>query len=248
MKFCSVFAVVWLHIAEPLVRNIDNLPRHYWWIANFADAGVRWCIPVFVMISGYLLFDCLKNQSVLHFYKRRVKKILIAFLFWSVLYLWLRFLFVDTIGFKEAVHRILTGKAHSHLWYLYMLLGLYLVTPVLNIFLRRASKRVVSFAIVLLIIGASGYSFVRFFCYDKTPFILNSCFVPYIGFYLCGYKFRHIEVPKIKNSVLVAIIAINGAVKMYHMAEQKYTTGYLYSRDRLGCQYSILFCCLLLPG
>ncbi len=42
--------------------------------------------------------------------------------------------------------------------------------------------------------------------------------------------------------------AINGGVKLYHLAEQKCTTHSLYSRDRPGCQYSILLCCLLPSG
>ncbi len=41
---------------------------------------------------------------------------------------------------------------------------------------------------------------------------------------------------------------VNGGVKVYHLAEQKYTTGSLYSRDRPGCQYSILTSSFLPPG
>ena len=41
---------------------------------------------------------------------------------------------------------------------------------------------------------------------------------------------------------------INGGVKVYHLAEQKYTTHSLYSRDHPGCQYSILTSSFLLPG
>jgi hypothetical protein len=41
---------------------------------------------------------------------------------------------------------------------------------------------------------------------------------------------------------------VNGGVKVYHLAEQKCTTHSLYSRDRPGCQYSILASSFLLPG
>jgi hypothetical protein len=48
--------------------------------------------------------------------------------------------------------------------------------------------------------------------------------------------------------LVLGLAAVNGGVKVYHLAEQKYTTGSLYSRDRPGCQYSILTSSFLLPG
>ncbi len=44
------------------------------------------------------------------------------------------------------------------------------------------------------------------------------------------------------------IVGVNGGVKVSHLAEQKYTTHSLYSRDRPGCQYSILASSFLLSG
>jgi nucleotidyltransferase/DNA polymerase involved in DNA repair len=46
--------------------------------------------------------------------------------------------------------------------------------------------------------------------------------------------------PEIEPLSLDEAFLINGGVKLYHLAEQKRTTHSLYSRDRPGCQYSIL--------
>jgi uncharacterized membrane protein len=65
----------------------------------------------------------------------------------------------------------------------------------------------------------------------------------------------HLKTSAIR-AIVVALVAllyvlftgVNGGVKVYHLAEQKYTTGSLYSRDRPGCQYSILTSSFLPPG
>jgi hypothetical protein len=45
-----------------------------------------------------------------------------------------------------------------------------------------------------------------------------------------------------------SVKVVNGGVKVYHLAEQKCTTRYLYSQDRPGCQDTILPFDLILSG
>ena len=52
----------------------------------------------------------------------------------------------------------------------------------------------------------------------------------------------------IKERTLPDLKGVNGGVKVYHLAEQKCTTGYLYSQDRPGCQDTILPFDLILSG
>nr|WP_308217632.1 acyltransferase family protein [Paenalcaligenes niemegkensis] len=86
-RWLAALAVVLLHCAAvPLTRALDHGSVDWQW-ANVYDAATRWCVPVFVMISGVLLLNPDKQESVKRFYLRRARRILPATLFWTVFYL-----------------------------------------------------------------------------------------------------------------------------------------------------------------
>ena len=55
-RIVAIFSVVCLHIAAYAVLNAE-LGTANWWSGNFYDAATRWCVPVFVMVSGALLLE-----------------------------------------------------------------------------------------------------------------------------------------------------------------------------------------------
>src|SRR3989304_5868153 len=79
-RISAIFAVVLLHVAYGVVIEND-IGTNYWWFANIFDSSARWCVPVFVMISGALLLDSSKNEDSLTFYKKRLSRILLPVLF-----------------------------------------------------------------------------------------------------------------------------------------------------------------------
>src|SRR5216117_2766854 len=53
----AALAVVILHVSAGVVRGVSDVTSAAWWIGNIVDSAMRWCVPVFVMISGALLLD-----------------------------------------------------------------------------------------------------------------------------------------------------------------------------------------------
>ena len=90
-RIVSTFAVVFLHVA--IVFMLDNdIDTEYWWFGNIFNVLVRWCVPSFVMISGALLLDNKNEESLSKFYSKRLSRVLIPILFWSIMYLGLTFI------------------------------------------------------------------------------------------------------------------------------------------------------------
>lgn len=100
------------------------------------DIYAHFAVPLFVAISGFLLamkYD--GSYSVVSFYAKRLNRILIPFLIWSVLYM-----LINPGIFKnplQALFGILTGKAYYHLWFFFLIIQLYLIFPYLRKFLKH---------------------------------------------------------------------------------------------------------------
>ncbi|GAB7209335.1 acyltransferase [Dickeya oryzae] len=76
-RIVSTFAVIVLHISAYTV-SLAELGSLSWWAGNIYDSLTRWCVPVFVMISGALLLSPEKNETLSFFYKKRMSRIFLS--------------------------------------------------------------------------------------------------------------------------------------------------------------------------
>jgi surface polysaccharide O-acyltransferase-like enzyme len=93
------------------------------------------------MVSGYLLLR--KEEPYGDFFRKRALKVFVPFLVWSVIYLlWKGEGFNQPFSIKIVVSyilKIVRGPRENHLWFFYALIGLYLFTPILRVFVAKAS-------------------------------------------------------------------------------------------------------------
>lgn len=131
LRLIATFAVIVLHVAASYWDKV-NIKSFDWLTFNFYDSIVRWCVPIFVMISGALFLS--KSISYKKLYSKYIKKILIAFFVWSSIYVIEDALLITSKGiffnFKSPFITILKG--HYHMWYLLMIIGLYMFVPILK--------------------------------------------------------------------------------------------------------------------
>jgi surface polysaccharide O-acyltransferase-like enzyme len=156
LRIIACFLVVISHSCDPFVGQFDN-NRTEFLTGALVGSFVRPCVPLFVMISGVLLLPVKLDMST--FYARRAKRLIIPFVFWSMMLPTLYYFYVNS-GVKiispninAADHRLenLIQKLYTFLfnfnyattalWYVYMLIGLYFFLPIISAWLSQASQR-----------------------------------------------------------------------------------------------------------
>ncbi len=151
VRVVAILMVVMIHCSASFVDNYNGGDLRFF-IANLFDSVARPGVPLFLMVSGALMLDETRQKSTADVF-RTAKKVFILLVLWSILYvvvcdLLLPPLFGKRIPLYVIIEDIFFG--FYHLWYLYMLLGLYIATPFLRCFVKRENSR-----LVLLYIGIS---------------------------------------------------------------------------------------------
>jgi surface polysaccharide O-acyltransferase-like enzyme len=196
LKVISLFAVIVLHTASPLLMDFKKANVGNWLIADFYNALVRFAVPVFVMISGALLLH--REYELGDFLKRRLTRIIWPFLFWSLIYIGYSWYNEDIAFTGDAwantriiLHQLKYG-AYYHLWYVYMLIGLYLFIPIISKFVRNASeKEILYFLLVWFVV----ISFSRPYLSRFQPRIDVHYFAGYLGYLVLGHYLAFKELP-----------------------------------------------------
>jgi len=153
LRIAATAAVVWLHVSALVVLNTDSTPPQ-WWAGNIADAASRWCLPIFVMLSGALLLNDPRSFTATEFYARRASRLLLPLAFWTSVYLGYRY-FHDHIGGADLFRDTLRGYPYYHLWFLYMIVGLYAVTPLLKTFVVNSNRATVTMTALMVFLITS---------------------------------------------------------------------------------------------
>jgi len=192
-RILAIFAVVLLHVAASVVNGVDDLHSYQWWVGNVYDSLSRWCVPVFVMLSGALLLSDDKNESLSVFYKKRALRLLIPLLFWTAFYSGWTFtkglMRGDAPSLMDLVRNILIGKPYFHMWFLYMIVGLYFFTPYLRILVRNTKKRdLLLLTISMFFIAAVEDIYGARHAKAYPPFI--GFFLGFIPYFIAGILIR----------------------------------------------------------
>jgi surface polysaccharide O-acyltransferase-like enzyme len=181
-----------------------------WWVSSFFYFGItRVAVPLFFMASGYLLLS--KNEPLQDFFQKRVAKILLPFLAWSIIYLiWKGEGMGKPLPSVIAAYiiRIANRPSEQHLWYLYELFGLYLFTPILRLYLQKAQKQDLYYFLGAWFVLIP----IVFLLREFTPIKLGLSYPflgGYIGYFLFGYFVGHyMENPNKRIAGIIHILAV----------------------------------------
>ena len=143
------------YISNFYANGLDGLNIAAWqseslW-AGIIGSVCRTCVPLFVVISGFLLLPMKTGMDMTSFYRRRASRILIPLAAWTVVYAFYTYIhfnvpYTGVGGFltyiaKECGYFFINFPAPiGHLWYVYMILGLYLFIPILSPWVERATR------------------------------------------------------------------------------------------------------------
>ncbi len=208
LRILAIFGVICIHVSAEnwYIPGID----HNWLMNSYINSVMgAWTVPLFITISGALLLDN-PHFTYQNLFKKYLPRILICLVFWHFFY----YFYVNKIftwaNFYMGFKQLLLGKTYSHLWYLYLVIGLYLLTPILKKMCEALTKK--DF-IYFLTIGFTTTAIIpwlnNLLNYDLTRFVYPYYVFNFnylILFYLLGYFLKnHINLNKKQAISLFAI-------------------------------------------
>jgi len=191
IRATAIVGVILLHaagswITTPQQMNALNfLGGASWIVVDIYQSLARICVPLFIMLTGALLLQPEKTESLSAFFKKRWARIGLPFLFWGAAYFVWDFLVIK-IPFTSGtiIQGVLNGP-YTQFWYLYVLVGLYLLTPILRLFLAKADRTIMKYFIVFSFLGLAIAPVLS----SLTPYTLNSnvfTITGYAGYFVLG--------------------------------------------------------------
>jgi surface polysaccharide O-acyltransferase-like enzyme len=151
IRTIAIIGVITLHAAnEAIAPQVMNQTEIYrWWTVNIYQTLGRTGVPLFVMLTGTLLLQPSKIESLNVFFKKRWNRIGIPFLFWGAIYFaWDYYANHLALTTSFVFQGILSGP-YFQFWYLYMIVGLYLLTPILRIIVAHIDRRTFKYFFVV---------------------------------------------------------------------------------------------------
>lgn len=218
LRIIAILSVVMIHTTMAF-EDYDATSSSYF-IGNIFNGVSRAGVPLFLMISGALLLKEDRKYSVKQVFQKYVLSIVVIFASWSFVYA-LQDVIRDIIGgkglhFYHYIRDFILGK--YHMWYIYMLVGIYLTLPLLQLFVKKENAQKIKYLIIISLVFnflpsliSVASNILRPLSFINTPIYRVSFeFVgPYITYLLTGYYIYNFE---IKHKHLIYVISIISVV------------------------------------
>lgn len=214
LRVLATCAVVLMHVLTGAtdVTDASIVPEYRSLLLSVMDL-VTWCVPIFLLISGYLFLNPERTLTYPVMIKKYCRRIALAILLFGVPYAASELVVAErTFRIRmipEALKMTLMGHTWSHMWYLYLILFLYLITPLLKKVLRVLPVWGVGTVMAVIFLGSSVAPFLNKVLDVNSIPVLPDGGV-YFLYYLCGYFFavREVCVDKGRNVWLTAAVAV----------------------------------------
>lgn len=198
IRAVAIVLVLFLH-ASTESYNVELMSPQsveIWWASNIYDSIARVCIPLFVMLAGALLLQPSKTDEPLRvFYRKRWDRLGLPVIFWSIIYFaWATLVDGQPLTLQSIIQGVLTGPYYQF-WFLYLLVGLYLLTPILRVALKYASRHILKYTLVVWFVGTAVMPLLTMF----GSYYLNAnvfVFTGWLGYYILGAYLTKVEIKR----------------------------------------------------
>lgn len=191
IRCIAICLVVLIHVVAIPLQNWNSTTMMWYPIYSISYALGNCGVPLFLMISGTLLLNPQKEVSLNKLYKKMIPRILIPLIVFGWIFALLEIYFethlmnIEMLG--KAFLRVVNRKSWGHLWYLYMLLGVYIFLPVLKFLAEKLNDELYKYLIVSLVI--IGYVFPTINALLKSNISVNAPLpLCHVTAFLMGYS------------------------------------------------------------
>lgn len=246
LRVLSILAVIFIHSTTKTLANIDhNVVDGA--LSLYLNQASRFAVPLFFLISGFVLELNYKDLSWLSYFKKRTAKIALPFVFWSFIYFYLGWgMDVSKFVSMDFVRIFINGKASYHLYFIPTLVIFYIAFPFLHKFLlvlRKIPVFLLLWFVQILLLS---------FDYYVSPFKINeilritlltySMFIT--GMLASLYKDKLLNFASRFWFILASTIVILSGIIFFHVVELttlRKTTSFIYNQHSpLNYFYTLL--------
>ena len=222
LRIIACFMVIVIHVSGSWAVPNENFSYDLLFFL-FYNGISSVAVPLFVMISGMFMLNSKKETNIKDLFKKNILKLAIIYVFWSLFYGIYRWFIYSKGEFnldaiKYLINRLFTTE--YHLWFLPMIIGLYLLIPILKEIVKN--KKITEYFIILYIaimIIATNISYFPYF--NKMAPLINNIklgsILGYTGYFVIGYYLHEygIKSNKVKNIIYGITIILLPIVLVY---------------------------------
>lgn len=223
IRILALLMIVMVHVSAYMVIFFPNTGNIEWTVGNIFNGISRAGVPMFVLLSGALILNEDKPFDTKRFYKKNLLTMIVLSIGWIVTYgLFYAVLLpvmqgmpVEPMNFLGFLTHF-KGSEYPHLWYMLMVVGMYLMIPVLRLFVKRENKKYIVGIIVAAVIVQFGARTADFFTVNSSmavsAFISKLHLEPltgFIGYLLIGWYLNEYT---LKKRSRIALYALGAAV------------------------------------
>lgn len=227
LRVISMLAVIVIHVAAQGWYSI-SVHTLSWSALNLYDSIARFGPVIFIMVSGALLLDENKPVTIQGLHRKNIRKMIVIYFVWSAFYiLGTPWIVPQETAFNELLAYLISGK--YHMWFLPMIVGLYLITPLLRkitadinaekYFLALAFLFTILFPFILLIMEETGMDSA---VYSAVSGLNSSvCFSLAIGYsfyFVLGHYINRISINR-RGEYTIYILGILGFLSTFVLSQ-----------------------------
>jgi surface polysaccharide O-acyltransferase-like enzyme len=198
LRVCACIAVIIYHVFVNITNTFGtSLKETEKYISIILVNIWLWHVPSFVMISGVLFLNKEKEITTNILFEKYILRIILALFIFGIPYAFMEIFFGAHYQFNimqigVSILNVFQGKLWDHMWYLYMIAGLYILLPVFKIFVNNVNKKTLEYILVVLFIFTSIVPTLQnIFSFKFGLYIpINSVYVFYLllGHYIHQYN------------------------------------------------------------
>jgi len=192
IRCLAIVFVILIHSMEPfdsaLAEGVIGGPFYLGFKGLMSVIGTG--VPLFVMLSGALLLGK-QGEGLGEFYRRRLSRVLIPFFFWSPIVYGIKY--IQTGGHSPIefcitfVEKTFGQGVYGIYWYIYLIIGLYLITPLLRVIVQQSRPLALYATALPFLLYAMTLVLPDFALPDR----FNCENLLWIGYFLFGYTANH---------------------------------------------------------
>lgn len=218
IRVIAILLVIFIHVSA--IDTIQNVGSYQWQLTKILNYLAHISVPVFFMISGSLLLNSKKTVSLSYTWKQRIPRVVIPFIMWSVISPIVVGIYAHSLSLHNVLSitkTILYQPTSPTLWFMYPLIGIYILSPVIRTFVQNATTEMLVYVTAIWLVTCSLLPSLAIMLPKDYQNILTLSPVAnfflvggFTGYFILGYLLTRLKVENTHSVVLIIIFLFFG--------------------------------------